>query len=117
MHYFQCVTNCKNFVTYVRRECIKTGSVAIQHNFNEAMIIQHNKEIQSKRFGGGATVSIEGYTAHYPDPVSSSMDEEESNTIFDFHSFLSNDKTQIACTVDAHVNELIEELMHKNSSW
>ena len=40
--------------------------------------IQHNEEIQSNHFGGGARVSIEGYTVHYPEHM------DGSSLIFDF---------------------------------
>ena len=80
-------------VTNVRSQCVKAGSVAIQHDFTEAMTIQHNKEVQSKYFGGNVTFSIEGNAIHYPDHDSYSVDEKESNTLFDFYSFLSDYKT------------------------
>ena len=44
------------------------SEVLIGHDFTaEALCIQHNGEIQSTHFGGGARFSIEGYTVHqYP---------------------------------------------------
>ena len=109
MHHFQCVTNCKKFVTNVRRACVQSGSIAIQHDFTEALKIQHQKEIQSQHFGGNVSVSIEGYTVHYPDPHA----VDGSITIFDFHSFLSDDKQQMAATVDNHMSKLIECLKNQ----
>ena len=51
---------------------------------------------------------------YYPDHDSYSALEEESNTLFDFHSFLSDDNTQMACAVDTHMNKIIEELKGEN---
>ena len=105
MHHFQMVTNSKKFITNVRRQCVKTGSVAIQHDFTEACKIEHNKKIQSYHFGGQFSDSIEGYTVHFPDP------NDASKTLFDFHSFLSDDKTQMACTVNFHMLKLLDKLI------
>ena len=49
---------CKKFVTGVRRQAVKAGSVAIQHDFTEALQIEHQKEVQSMHFGGNVSVSI-----------------------------------------------------------
>ena len=46
MHHFQPAKNCKKIVTNVRRQRVKAGSVAIQHDFTEAMTIQHKMEVQ-----------------------------------------------------------------------
>ena len=105
MHHFQKVTNSKKFITDVRRQCAKPGSVAIQHDFTEACKIVHNREVQSNHFGDQKTVSIEGYTVHYANS------EDESKTVFDFHSYLSDEMTQMACTVDVHMSKLFEKLM------
>ena len=85
MHLFQVRTNCKKFVTGVRRQAVKAGSVAIQHDFTEALKIEHQKEVQSMHFGGNISVSIEGHTCHFPSP------DDETKILFDFHSFLSDD--------------------------
>lgn len=67
MHLFQLKTNCKNFVTSVRRQqAVEAGSVAIQHGFMEALKIESQKEVQSMHFGGNVSVSIEGHTVHFP---------------------------------------------------
>ena len=88
---------------------MQQGEVAIGHDFTEALcIVVHNEEIQSKHFGGGVRVSIEGYTVHYP----SFMDG--SSLVFDFHSYLSDDTTQMACTVHCHMIKLITQLMNDN---
>ena len=68
MHLFQIKTNCKKFVTNVRRKAVKPGSVATQQDFAEALTIKHQKEVQAQHFGGNVTVSIEGYTVHFPNP-------------------------------------------------
>ena len=72
------------------------------------MTIQLNQDIQSKKFGGNIYVSIEGYTVHYPDLL------DETKTVFGFHSFLSDDKKQMVCTVDWHMEALIKKLMKYN---
>ena len=61
MHLFQIRTNCKKFVTNVRRQAVKPGSVATQQDFAEALTIKHQKEVQAMHFGGIVTV-------HFPDP-------------------------------------------------
>ena len=104
MHNFQIKTNCKKFVTNVRRKAVKPGSVATQQDFAEALTIKHQKEVQAQHFGGNVTVSIEGYTVHFPNPV----DEEKIS--FHFHSFLSDSKQQDSSTVDNHMDKLIKHL-------
>ena len=102
MHLFQIKTNCKKFVTNVRRKAVKPGSIATQQDFAEALTIKHQKEVQAMHFGGNVTVSIEGYTVHFPNPV----DEEKIS--FHFHSFLSDSKQQDSATVDNHMDKLIK---------
>ena len=84
---------------------MKAGSVAIQHDFTEALKIEHQKEVQSMHFGGNVSISIEGYTCHFP--------KDETN-LFDFHSFLSDDLQQTASTVDNHMKKLVKQLKHSN---
>ena len=69
MHNFQIKTNCKKFVTNVRRQAVKPGSVATQQDFAEALTIKHQKEVQAQHFGGNVTVSIEGHI-HQKNPKS-----------------------------------------------
>ena len=90
-----------------RKASLRPGDVCIHHDFTEAITLVHQGEIQSNHFGGNATVSIEGYTAHYLDPVS-------QETKFDFHSYLSDDKTQIASTVHCHMTKLVNFLRTKD---
>ena len=86
-------------------------SIALQHNFTEAVAITHNEEIQSKHFGGSVTVSIEGYTCHHHQ---SEIDPGISFTlILDFHSFLSDDTTQMASTVYCHMENLLTLLQQQ----
>ena len=107
-HQFKFIALSKAYTTDVRRRSLQQGEVAIGHDFTEALCIVHNEEIQSKHFGGGVRVSIEGYTVHYP----SFMDG--SSLVFDFHSYLSDDTTQMACTVHCHMIKLITQLMKDN---
>ena len=104
MHLFQVRTNCKKFVTGVRRQAVKAGSVAIQHDFTEALKIEHQKEVQAMHFGGNVSVSIEGCTCHFPSP------DDETKILFDFHSFLSDDLQQTASTVDNHMKKLVKKM-------
>ena len=67
--------------------------------------MKHNEEIQSSHFGQGCTVSIEGYTCHYRDP------DDGSKLILDVHSYLSDNKTQNAATVQNHMPKLMEFLI------
>ena len=60
------------------------------------MTIQHNKEFQLKHFGGNVTVFLLReipFTILILSPAIN-MDEE-SSTLFDVHSFLSDNNTQI----------------------
>ena len=86
LHFWKSLVLGKIYTTDVRRQSLKDGEVCIQHDFTEALHVKHNQEIQSSHFGGGVTVSIEGYTVHYP-----FLGDGES-LVFDFHSFLSDDK-------------------------
>ena len=104
MHLFQIRTNCKKFVTNVRRQAVKPWSVATQQDFAEALTIKHQKEVQAMHFGGNVTVSIEGYTVHFPKP------DDEEKISFHFHSFLSDSKQQDSSTVDNHMEKLIKHL-------
>ena len=106
-HWFKYLTLGKAFTTDVRRQYLQQGEVSIHHDFTEALHVKHNEEIQSKHFGGGVTVIIEGYTVNY-----NFMDG--SSLVFDFHSFLSDDKTQMANTVHRHMDQLISKLMKKH---
>ena len=108
MHLFQVRTNCKKFIINVRASAVKSCSVALQHDFAEALTIKHQKEIQSMHFGDNVSASIEGHTVHYPDPT------DDSNILFDFHSFLSDDKQQDSATVDNHMDKLIVHLKDNN---
>ena len=94
----------KKFIIYVRQNSLRSGDVALQHDFTEALAITHNEEIQSKHFGGSVTVSIEGYTCHYR------RTETDPKMILDFHSFLSDDTTQMASTVYCHMGKLLSLL-------
>jgi len=107
-HLFKSLTLGKVFTTDVRRRSLQQGEVSIHHDFTEALHVKHNEEIQSKHFGGGVTVSIEGYTVHYPNFM------DGSSLVFDFHSFLSDDKTQMAKTVHWHMDQVISTLMEKH---
>jgi hypothetical protein len=65
--------------------------------------MESNEEIQPKHFGGGTTISIEGYTLTY-------YKTGENDLYMDFHSYLSDDKTQTAATVQKHLEKLIKHL-------
>ena len=54
-------------------------------------------------------VSIEGYAVHYRTP-----DNPEA-LIMDFHSYLSDDRTQLASTVYWHMDDLIKKLLAQGS--
>ena len=45
MTLFQVRSNCKMSVTGVRRQAVKAGSVAIQHDSAEALKIERQKEV------------------------------------------------------------------------
>ena len=107
-HHFKHISLSKACTTDVRRRSLQQGEVSIGHDFTEALCIVHNEEIQSNHFGGGVRVSIEGYTVHYP----SFMDG--SSLVFDFHSFLGDDTTQMTSTVHCHMIKLINQLMKNN---
>ena len=79
--------------------------IALQHYFTEALTIIHNEETQSNHFGRSVNVSIEVYTVHYCHP------SDESKQLLDFHSFMSDDTTQMASTVFFHMDMLIQKLM------
>ena len=96
----------KALTTDVRRKSLQQGEVCIGHDFTEALHITHNQEIQSSHFGG-VRVSIEGYLVHYPEHV------DGSSLLFDFHSFLTDEKTQMACTVHCHMIKLVKQLMEQ----
>ena len=98
--------HAKSNTVDVRQQSLRPGEVAIQHDFTEALTLKHNEEIQSKHFGDSTTVSIEGYTCHYKKPGNEDI-------TFDFHSYYSDEKTQRACTVYFHMNQLAIELMGK----
>ena len=102
-HRFQELVLGKTHSTNARRNCLDPGDVAIQHDFTEALQLIHNREVQSAHFGGSVTVSIEGYTVHY-------RKEMYAELVFDFHSFLSDEKTQMACTVHNHMTKLVKQL-------
>ena len=79
--------------------------IALQHDFTEALTIIHNEETQYNHFGRSVNVSIEGCTVHYCHP------SDESKQFLDFHSFMSDDTTQMASTVYFHMDMLIQKLM------
>ena len=100
MRFLQVRSNCKNFVTGVRRQAVQAGSVAIHHDFTEALKIKRQKEVQSMHFGGNASVSTGGHIAHFPG--------NETRILFGFHSFLSDGLQQMALTVDNHMKKLVK---------
>lgn len=59
--------------------------------------------MQSKHFGNSTSVSIEGYTCHYPSSVVDDL-------VMDFHSYLSDGKVQHASTVHNHLDKLLQKL-------
>ena len=61
MSLHQMRSNCKKFVTNVRRKAVKPRSIAIWQDLAEALTTQHQKEVQAMHFGGIVTV-------HFPDP-------------------------------------------------
>ena len=66
-------------------------------------------QVQSKHFGGSLKVSIEGYAVHYRN-----TEKPEALTL-DFHSYLSDDRTQLASTVQWHMDDLIKKLLKKGT--
>ena len=60
-------------------------------------------QAQSQYFGGGTSVSIEGYSVHYRQLTN-------YNLTLDFHSFLSDSKVQHASTVYNHMDKLLAKL-------
>ena len=90
MSLHQMRSNCKKFVTNVRRKAVKPRSIAIWQDFAEALTTQHQKEVQAMHFGGIVTV-------HFPDP------NDEKKILF--HS-----KQQDSSTVDNHMDKLIKHL-------
>ena len=62
--------------------------------------------MQSNHFGNSTSVSIEGYTVHYPSPLGDDL-------VFDFHSYLSDGKTQHASTVYNHLDKLLAKLQNQ----
>ena len=64
-------------------------------------------QVQSKHFGDSLKVSIEGYAVHYRST------EKPEALIFDFHSYLSDDRTPLASTVHWHMDDLIKKLLKK----
>ena len=99
---FQVRSNCKKFVTGVRRQSAKAGSVAIQRDFAEALKIEHQKEVQAMHFEWNVSVSIEGCACHFPCP------DDGTKMWLDFHSFLSDDLQQMASTVGSHMKKLVK---------
>jgi hypothetical protein len=87
-------------LSYIDIMMFTSCDVNMQHDFTEALAITYNEEIQSKHFGVSVTVSIEGYTCHYH------QSETDPTLILDFHSFLSDDTTQMASTVYCHMEKL-----------
>ena len=79
--------------------------IALQHDFTEELTIIPNEETQSNNYGRSVNVSIGGYTVHYCHP------SDESKQLLDFHSFMSDDTTQMASTVYFHMVMLIQKLM------
>ena len=59
--------------------------------------------MQSQHFGGGTSVSIEGYSVHY-------RRSTVGDLVLDFHSFLSDSKLQHASTVYNHMDKLLAKL-------
>ena len=110
MRLLEVRSNCEKFVTVVRRQAVKSGSVTIQHDSTEALKIERPKEVQSAHFGGSVCVSIEGHTTHFPSP------DDETKILFDFHSFLSpNSLQQTASAVDNCMKRLVKCLERSNS--
>ena len=92
LHRWKFISLLKANTVDKRKNCLQVGDVALQHDFTEALTINHNSEvstalfvvvfifsfsqnnpvslhfcsqIQSKHFGNSLTVSIEGYTVDY----------------------------------------------------
>ena len=107
MHRFKYLILGKRYQSDPRKESLRVneGEFALNHDFTECLSVKHNEEIQSSHFGQGCTVSIEGYTCHYRDP------DDGSKLILDFHSYLSDNKTQNAATVQNHMEKLLEFLI------
>ena len=66
-------------------------------------------QVQSKHFGDSLKVSIEGYAVHYR------TTEKPEVLTQDFHSYLSDDRTQLASTVHWHMDDLIKKLLNKGT--
>ena len=63
--------------------------------------------MQSQHFGGGTTVSIEGYSVHF-------RLDHNSELLMEFHSFLSDSKVQHSSTVYNHMDKLLALLVDRN---
>ena len=74
------------------------------HDFTEAPQVEQQKEVQSTHFGGNVSDLIEGCTVHFPSP------NDETEILFDFHSFLPGDLQQMACTACNHMKKLVKNL-------
>ena len=100
-HRFKFLLLSKRFTTDVRNNTLQLGEIGIGHDFTEALSITHADEIQTMHFGHSVNISIEGYTLHYR------LNNQQDRLTFDFHSFLSDDKTQLSSTVHWHMEKLI----------
>ena len=103
LHLWKMIVLSKQYTNDVRDDSLREGEVGIGHDFTEYLKVESNEEIQSKHFGGGTTISIEGYTLTY-------YKVDDNDLYMDFHSFLSDDKTQTAATVQRHLEKLIKHL-------
>ena len=106
MHLWKMIILGKKFVGDVRDKALRRGDSSLGHDFTEYLKVEHNEEIQSSHFGGGVNVSMEGYTVTY-------FQDGDDDLILDFHSYLSDDKTQNSATVCMHMDRLIQCLMKK----
>ena len=67
-------------------------------------------QVQSKHFGDSLKLSIEGYAVHHFSDYGNPIPEPK----MDFHSYLSDDRTQNSATVKWHMDHLIKLLLKQN---
>ena len=103
LHRWKFIALSKKNVGEVRAKTLQPGEIGTWRDFAEAWSMEHNMEVQSEHHNG-VTISIEGVAVNYF-PVGS------DTLMLDFHSFLSDDKTQMANTVMCHMRMLFRKLM------
>ena len=96
-----------NVIGDVKMKCPQPGDLAIDHDFTESLTSKKSQAVQSDHFGGCSRVSIEGHVFQHPSGMSGNL----LPLVFDFCSFLSDDRTWIASTVHRHMDKLVKHLL------